>query len=184
MTMTLSGIAGTAGGIFALTGLSILLKPDAVRRAVSAFPRHVWIGRVLMAFALVWVTAIVLRAELGRFTFVKPYLYVLTPVAIGCVGWLLAELLAPRALGGLLLLAANPVLSTARWEDTPWRLAISVAAYLAVISGTFLVVGPHWFRRCFQPALATTRRSAGLGILLLAAGLFFLWLAMGPYHAP
>jgi Sec-independent protein secretion pathway component TatC len=46
-----------------------------------------------------------------------------------------------------------------------------------------LIVGPHWFRRSLRPALATARRSATLGFLLLAAGLFFLGLALGPFRA-
>jgi hypothetical protein len=183
MTINLMGICGLGGALALGTGLVALANPEAVRRVVAAFPRHIWAGRLLAALALVWVAAIVLRADLGRFSFIKPYLYALTPVAIGLTGWLIAELLAPRALGGLLLLAANPVLAAARWQDSPWRLAVVLAAYFGVLAGTFLVVSPHGFRRSLQPVFASPARARTAGFLLAVLGLFYLGLAFGPFRA-
>lgn len=183
MTLNLMAICG-AGGFLALgAGMAALAKPEAVRREVAAFPRRVWAGRLLAALALAWAAAIVLHADLGRFAFVKPYLYVLTPAAIGLTGWLLSELLAPRALGGLLLLAANPVLAAARWADSPWRIAVALAAYFGVVAGTYWVVSPHGFRRGLHPVFATPARARAAGLVLAALGLFYLGLAFGPFRA-
>lgn len=183
MAINLTAICGASGVLALGTGLATLAWPEAVRRGIAAFPRHLWVGRLLAALAFVWTASIVLHADLGRFTWVKPYLYVLTPVAIGLTGWLLSELLAPRALGGLLLLASNPVLAVARWQDSPWRIAVVLAAYIGVLAGTYLVVSPHGFRRGLQPVFASPVRARMAGLLLTALGLFYLGLALGPFRA-
>ncbi|MDZ4198999.1 MAG: hypothetical protein U1E27_06915 [Kiritimatiellia bacterium] len=182
MTLSLSMITFLVSGLFGAPGAFALLAPESARRAAAAFPRHRGAGWILSAVALTIVTAVVLGASLGRFDVVKPYLYVAAPVALVLICWLLGELLAARALGGLLLLAGNPMLVAARWEETPWRLAVVVAAYAAVLAGMVLVVGPHWFRRTVRPALETPIRARMTGALLLGIGLGFLALALGPYR--
>jgi len=135
------------GGVIALIFVPALLAPGFFRRAVMAFPRHTMAGWLLTAAALVWVTLIVLNAPLGRFEYLKPFLYGVAPAAFLITVFLVDELLAPRALGGLFLLAANPVLNIARWHDSPWRLVVTVLVYLMVIAGMILVLSPFRFRQ-------------------------------------
>lgn len=179
--MTLSTAGFIVSGLFGLAGLAILLLPAPTRRMAAAFPRHRWAGRLLSAVALLIVARAVLGTDLGRFNGYKPALYLLTPMAIGLVGWLLEELLAARALGGLLLLGSNPILAAAR-ADTPWRIALSLAAYAAVVAGMALVVGPHWFRRASERTFASQGRAILTGSVALGLGFGFLLLALGPYR--
>jgi uncharacterized protein YjeT (DUF2065 family) len=95
--------------------------------------------------------------------------------------WLMDELLAPRALGGLLLLAANPLLNAVRWADSAWRYVPVVTAYAWVIVGCALMLYPWLFRRWsaqFVEKPGWLRLAGGgkllAGVVLAAAGWSFL----------
>jgi hypothetical protein len=135
------------GGILVVLHLPALFLPGPFRRMVAAFPRHDWSGWILTAVALTWTTLIVLNAPLGRFEHLKPALYIVAPTAFVLVVVFLDDLLAPRALGGLLLLAANPVLNIARWHESNLRLVVTVVVYILVIAGMALILSPWRFRQ-------------------------------------
>jgi len=167
-------------GLLALTGGGIsLLAPARIRAGVAAFPRSVWPGRILAAIDLVWAAYELSLMHLGMFDAWKVHLYWLTPVAIVLCIVYLDELLSPRALGGFLLLLAGPVLDIARWHPSPWRLVVTVIAYLWILLGLTFLLSPWWFRRI---AVFVTGRGDGavritgaikllLGLGLIALGL-------------
>ncbi|MFA7256596.1 MAG: DUF2065 family protein [Kiritimatiellales bacterium] len=166
-------------GLLALSvGLLSLLVPARVRAGLAAFPRSIWPGRILASIDLVWAAYELSRMHLGMFDAWKVHLYWLTPVAIYLCIKYLDELLSPRALGGLFLLAAGPVLAAARWHPSEWRLIITVLAYLWIALGLLFLLSPWWFRR-LVPRIAGTNDTtvrisgaikalAGLGLITLA----------------
>ncbi len=174
-TLTFLGVAGI------LIGGVILWQPGGCRRALTAFPRSRLPGWILSAIGVVWVTWVVQHAALGRFEFLKPVIPVAGLLLFAALVFLMDELLAPRALGGVLLLVANPILMGVRWADSAWRLVPVLIAYFWVLAGCALMLHPWlwgWMLRRFYSTDASFR-TAGWGKLiggaiLLAAGLWHL----------
>ena len=169
------------GFLSALTGTVLWRCPGATRQGLEAFPRAKWAGWVLAAVDLFWVTWVVRHAAVGWFTPYQPLVPVLGVVVFILVVWLLEELLAPRALGGLLLLLANPMLNSVRWHDSAWRLVIVAIAYAWVVVGALLVLYPWFFRRMTAKPLAHPHglrmiaiAKLVVGVILLAAGVAHL----------
>ena len=175
--MFLGWILVLLGGLGALAGLLLLRFPAAVRAGLAAFPRSKWPGWILTAACLFWVSWVIRHAALGRFEGLKPLIPVAAVLVFAGMVWLLDELLAPRALGGLLLLLANPLLNGVRWADSPWRYAVILIAYAWVVAGCALMLHPWTFRRLGErfAGSAGAVRTIGWGkvlggALLLAAG--------------
>ncbi len=164
----------TLGLAVVLLGLhgGLAVVPDKARSLVLAFPRHKWAGRILATIALLWAASLLREMPMGRFEHLKPWLYVITPVTIGMTFAYMEELLAPRALGGLLLLYPAPVLTLARLHESRLSLVISIVAYIMVVKGIALLLSPYLFRKASSRIIAsnTTCRimgSVGVGIDLL-----------------
>ena len=155
--------------------------PGATRKVLDAFPRHKPTAWALTIVDLVWAGKLLYNAPLGRFENLKPLLYILTPVAIVLVGLFVDELLSPRALGGLLLLLAAPMLDTARWHASPLRLVITVLAYALVIKGVVLVVCPFQFRKWVQRLFPDERWCRIWGGAGCALGIVVLLLSLTIY---
>ncbi len=166
-------------GLLALTvgGLSLLI-PARIRAGLAAFPRSIWPGRILAVIDLIWASYNLTLMHLGMFDAWKVHLYWLVPVAIFLCVKYLDELLSPRALGGLFLLAAGPVLNIARWHPSEWRLIVTVIAYVWILIGLTFLLSPWWFRR-LAPWIAgsndravritgTVKALLGLGLIALA----------------
>ncbi|MCS6771003.1 MAG: hypothetical protein NZ740_03135 [Kiritimatiellae bacterium] len=174
--LTLKQAAAFVAVLSVLGGAALLAVPAACRAYVPTIGRHKPTAWALTAIDLLWVAWIINQASLGRFEFLKPWLYLATPLSFYLIIHFVDELLGVRALAGLLLLMANPVLNAARWMDTEWRLVMTVLAYVWAIAGITLTLSPYLWRRWTAPLLATDRRAraAGAGMLLFAAGLFYL----------
>ncbi len=177
MVLTLQHWAWMLGAAHVLAGAAALAAPAAAGRALERFPRNAALGRLFSAIALLASAAIVRGAELGRFAPVKPWLYPAAAAVWVGVVTLMSELLAARALGGLLLLAAQPLLLAARWHPSAAGRFASAFAYVWVVAGLIGVAAPWHFRRA---AAALTRaparlRAAGAGAVLLGA----VFLALG-----
>ena len=182
--LTLNNLALALGAAHGAAGLALWIAPDAVRRALDAFPRSRGAGAVLSAVALAGAAWVVYSGELGRFNAFKPWLFVIGPVAWGLMVWLLDDLLAPRALGGLLLLAANPVMCAARFSPTPESRIFPALMYLWIVAGIALVLSPFLFRRAVRFVWSRAWGPRLLGGLLLAAGLTLVGLAFRGFAPP
>jgi len=135
-------------GTFAIGGGFLAAgAPAMVRRGMEKYPRSVWPGRVLVAVDMVWAAYAVTLMHLGGFDAWKVHLYWIAPVCIVLAVLYLDEMLSVRALGGLLLLAAGPMLNAARWNPSAWRYVITVLTYLWIGIGLFWLLEPWWFRR-------------------------------------
>lgn len=172
-----SGAAALAWGAFALA------KPAAAQGALKAFPRNRWAGWVLTAAACAWAGRIVWGAELGAFQFVHGWVPVLAVLLFGACVWALDELLAARMLGGLMLLAADPVLDGIRWAGGAWEYAMAAVAYGVIVAGALWLLHPWRFRTWAEKLGATAGRWkaaacawAALGAVLLAGAGWTAWM--------
>ncbi len=174
-------IACLIGGALILSGVIGLAVPAGLRRVMLAFPRSRVMAWVLTAADLAWVTWIIHSAYLGRFEVLRPAIYIGAPIAFLLIVFFVDELLAPRALGGLLLLLANPVLNAARWHESAWRLVVTVIAYAWVVAGIVLVLSPYRFRHVAEFVTKTESRCRAAGAIRLAAGAAILFLGLKVY---
>lgn len=173
--LILLGVLGLGAGAF-MAGM-----PAGVRRGLDGFPRSRWPGWLMTSIAVFWVAWVVQHAALGRFEFLKPFLPFAAVALLASVVYFLDELLAPRSLGALLLLLANPLLLGVRWADSAWRIVPVLIAYAWVVIGCALMLHPWLFRRACRRLCATDAavrrlgwvKGAG-GAVLLAAGLWHL----------
>lgn len=178
----MSGLAGISigmGVILAALAAPGVVAPSATRGALARFPRSKVAGRLLAAVVLGWSAWLLWQMPLGRFDTLKPLLGVLAPVAYVLTVLLMDELLAARALGGLLCLIPAPILAVSRECSSPWRLAIVIIAYAMAVKGMALVLSPYLFRKGAAFAAATDTRLRTLcmadvlaGVALVALGVF------------
>lgn len=176
--MTLQWIAIILGMLAMAGGLVGVLRPQLVSRFAEVFPRSVvpaWIFTALCC----WLGAQeALSMNMGFLDAYKKYIYILSPAVFVASVIYMKELLAPRALGGFLLLIAVPILQIARWHESGWRLVVVVLVYLWIVYGLILLMSPWYFRKMYTPFLknealfkATACAKAVLGIVLLLLGI-------------
>ena len=200
--------SAVVGTIFLILGIPLAASPVAAREWLCRFPRDVVWARTLTAIALGWVAwmfvcdgpwdfrpavswlmtrfgpLVPVLQPLLRVEDFRGLLWVLVPVSYVLIIFFMDELLAPRALGGLLLLASSPVLDAARWHSSNLRLLMTVMAYVWVIVGMVLVVSPYRFRRTLAPRLTTESGCRSLGWALFGFGTLVVILALTAYWKP
>jgi hypothetical protein len=174
--MSAAAIIAWILGTFAIgAGLLTVGAPALVRRGMEKYPRSTWPGRILLAVDMVWAAYAVTQMHLGGFDPWKVHLYWIAPVCIFLGCRYLDELLSVRALGGLLLLAAGPMLIAFRFHPSAWRYVIIVLAYLWIGVGLLFLLEPWWFRRIAERVTSTAAlRAGGAFKALLGAGLIAL----------
>lgn len=158
MTLTLLHILEAGLVISLVLGRFMLYDSAAAQRALAAFPRSRPAAWILTAIDLAWVVLIMRGASLGRFDILKPYLPLAGVATFAAIVWGLDELLAVRALGGLLLLLGDPILDAVRWTGGAWPIAAAVLAYILVIVGAVWVLWPWTFRKTHERLTKTPLR--------------------------
>jgi hypothetical protein len=187
--MTLETISLAVGAAYVVAHLPLVAAPGPARKALAAFPRSAWAGRLLSALALAWSALLVKEMPLGWFDAHKDWLYVAGPLAYILVVLFMDELLASRALGGLFLLMAEPVLAAAREPllssvqfHPGWaRLVPVLLAYGWVGIGTALVLAPYWFRKGMERLCGSDSRCRLFGLTGLAIGILLIVLALAVF---
>lgn len=183
--MSLSELSLWIGGIYVALHLPMVVAPQAVLKFFRIFPRNFWMGAVLAAVALVWSALEVNSMPLGNFIgSYKWLLWIIAPVVYGLILMFMNELLAPRALGGLLLLLANPVLSIQCLHASRATWLIAGLAYVWVIAGAWLVLSPYRFRHAVEAACATDRRCRSAGAAGVLMGCLLMGLSMTLFATP
>lgn len=166
------------GAVMVALHAPCLLVTARVRPWLERFPRHRALGIALAAVDLLWAARLLDQMPLGRFESWKPSLYVLTPLVFFLVIYVMKELLAARALGGLLLLVPAPLLRAAQWHPSPLKLLVVLLAYVFAVVGMTLVLSPYHFRK----AAARLTRDAGAtricGFCGVTAGAIFVLLGL------
>ena len=169
------------GAVIVAAYAPCLLAPDRARIWIARFPRGKWPGRILAAVDLGWVTWLLLNAPLGRFEGLRPLLYVAVPLIFLLVVTLMDELLAPRALGGLMVLIPAPLLDIARWHESAYRLVIVVIAYILVVEGIILLLSPYQFRKATAFWIRSNALCRTWGLLGVATGAFVILLGIAVF---
>lgn len=176
--MTVQMMSITVGAVYVLTHLPLVTAPAASRRVLTAFPRNEWAGRILAAIALAWAAVLVKEMPLAWFDQHKDWLYVVAPAVYMLTVLFMGDLLAVRALGGLLLLVADPVMSAARFHPSAARLVLVLLAYGWVGVGTLLVLTPYWFRKTVERLCSDDGRCRLLGAAGIGVGAFLVVLGL------
>lgn len=178
----LGKLAVMIGCTFVVFHLPAVMTPQKTRSWLKSFPRNKPMGFCLSAIAVA-LAAYLLHGSVLVATMpsIKPLVVVLAPVAYVLIVIFLGELLAPRALGGLLLIAPMFLLDTARWHSSPWRLVLTVLAYIWVIQGSALMLSPFLFRKTAEFLSRSDTRLRIAGCLGAAAGIGLLLLSLLEY---
>jgi len=138
---------GLASGLLLVVGHAIALaRPADAMSWAKSFPRSRGAATALLAVAAVWSFLLVRSIDLGEFSPLRNVM-LLGIVAGSILAWIyVPEFLAVRALGMLLLLAAEPLLESAVLREEPTRLLLVLLAYGWVIAGLFFVGMPYLLR--------------------------------------
>lgn len=156
LSLQTTGLA--AGSLLALSHAVGLLDPERTMRAARGFPRSDAAAAVLLSIAAVWSFLLVRSIDLGEFSPLRNTILFGT-VAGAVLSWFFVrELLAARALGMVLLLAAEPLLESAVLRGESTRLVLVVLAYVWAIAGLFLVGMPYLLRDAITWVSANTLR--------------------------
>ncbi len=175
--MSLQWISILLGVLAFVGGMVGLFRPDLVRRFAELFPRSVVPAWVLTALCC-WLGAKeAMHMNMGFLDAYKGYIYLIAPAVFVASVIYLKELLAPRALGGFLLLIAVPIIQTAALSGKPMFQAVVILAYLWIVFGLMLLLSPWWFRKLYKPFLqnsvlfkATAVGKAAVGVVLILLG--------------
>jgi len=176
--MTLAQLSVTVGVVIIAFGVPLVLVPGGTRRLHTAFPRNRMAGAILAAAALVWSAWEVNEMALGGIDAFKPLLWVIGPVLFALVVVYMDDLLAVRALGGLLMLVAGPMLDIQRFHPSHWRWVLAVLAYAWAIKGAVLILAPFRFRHGVEWAFKTDTACRGLGAAAAGFGMFLIGLGL------
>lgn len=177
--MSLQGIAIILGVLATGGGLVGLFRPDLVKRVLELFPRSTVPAWGLMALCCFLGAREALGMNMGFLDAYKKYIYFISPAVFVASVIYMKELLAPRALGGFLVLIAVPILESARWNESVFRLVVVSVVYLWIIYGIVLLMSPWWFRKLSTPLLenealfkVVASGKTMLGIVFLILGVF------------
>jgi len=167
----ISFIAGVI--LLALSILTALLHQSFFAR-LQSFPRSKVTGIILTAIALLWSAYMVNQMTLGELSRFKWLLIILTPLSFYFIIQYLDELLAPRALGGLLMLAPVLMLDAARWHPSSWRYTVIILAYIMILKGIWLMLCPFKFRIWTNAIFASGGKRNAAALLLAVCAVLLL----------
>ncbi len=147
-----------AGIVLILAHAAALLGNDGAIRFARALPRSRAMAAVLLSIAAVWAFWMVKDLDLGEFSPLRRFM--LAGIVAGAVlSWFFVEeFLSVRALGMILLLAAEPLLESAVLRDEPSRLLLTLLAYAWASAGLVLVGMPYILRDVIDWFTATPLR--------------------------
>jgi hypothetical protein len=141
------------GSAFLIAGLLLvilhaigLLKPTQSQAWLRAFPRSKPWGTALLVAATIWSWLLVTNIDLGEFSDWRLRLQIVIPIA-GYLTWrYVDEFLSARALGMLVLLAAEPMLEAAWLRPELSRLLLVVLVYVYIVIAMFWIGAPYVLR--------------------------------------
>ncbi len=177
--MTLQWIAICIGALATVGGLVGALRPELIKRFAGWFPRSTVPAWIFTALCCVLGAKEALGMNMGFLDAYKKYIYILSPAVFIASVVYMKELLAPRTLGGFLLLIAVPILQVARWHESSLRLVVVILVYLWIIYGLMLLLSPWYFRKMYVPFMdnavllkSTAYTKIVLGVALIVLGIF------------
>jgi hypothetical protein len=178
---SLAQVSIITGALICLLYGGLALAPAISGTWLVAFPRSRVAGWVLTVFVISWSGWLLYHSPLGQLDSHKDLIFVLVPVITLMLGFFMDDLLAARALGGLLIIVPAMMLDAARWHDSPSRLVVTVLAYVLVVKGCVLVVAPYWFRKSVERFLSSNESRRGWGVCGALIGLALIGLGVSVY---
>ena len=178
---SLQAAAGVAGIILCLLGAARLALHAPMQKSAAKFQRSRVAGIVLLAIDLVWSFWLVSTMEMGEFSAFRRPLLIAMPIAFFLTVRFVDEFLAVRALGILLLLAAEPLLDAAFFRYEASRLVLTVLAYILIVFGLIWVTMPYMLRDQISWLSKTAGRWRGLHALSFIYGGALIFLALFYY---
>lgn len=171
----LIGFLATAGGLIGI------FKPELIHRFYDVFPRSVIPAWVLTALCC-WLGAKeALAMNMGFLDQYKNAIYLISPAVFIASVFYMKELLAPRALGGFLLLIAVPIVRTASLSGSPLFQILVALVYVWVIYGITLLMSPWYFRKLYEPISSNAAMFKGVACLKGATGITLILLGLFIY---
>ncbi|MEI6809241.1 MAG: DUF2065 family protein [bacterium] len=178
----LSIVSLIVGGAIVALFTPAVLFPEAARKWCGAFPRSVVAAWVLTAVTLAWSAALLYSSPMiAGIPWAQRLAVLLAPVAFILAIFLLDELLAARSLGGLLVLIPRHILDSAMVHDSPWKLAMTLLAYVMVIAGIILILSPFRFRQTAEILMQNNARSRLIGSVGVIVGIVAVVQALTVY---
>jgi len=134
------------GGVMLLLHVVALVASGPMQKEMKEFPRSRLWGTVLITAAGLWFWWLVATMDLGEFSTWRRMLKIGTPIAAVLLWMFVEEFLAVRALGMLVLLAAEPLLESAWMRPEMSRLWLVSIVYVWVSFALFWVGMPYTLR--------------------------------------
>lgn len=174
--MSLQWITILLGTLAVFGGLVGVISPKLIHRFAELFPRSVVPAWVLTALCCVLGAKEAMAMNMGFLDAYKVYIYLIAPIVFIASMAYMKELLAPRALGGFLLLIAVPIVRTASLSGKPFFQVVVALVYVWIIYGLILLMSPWWFRKFYKPFLENERlfKATALGKTAIGIGLVLL----------
>jgi len=176
---TLHGITILLGAIALTIGFIGMFSPDTLKEQMKKFPRSTVPAWILLLLCCFLGAREALHMNMGFLNQYKKAIYLIAPGVFVASVIYMKELLAPRVLGGFLLLIAPPILRIASQSDAPYFQLISALVYIWIIYGLILLMSPWYFRKINQPLLDSPTLfkiamlgKIVLGFVLIGFGLF------------
>ncbi len=135
----------TALVLLAVHGFALMTR-DRTRPWLQTFPRSEMAGVVLITLASIWAFALIAVMDLGEFSSYRRTILILIPIAYVLTLRYVDEFLPVRALGILLLLAAELLIEAAFLRPEVSRLLLVLLAYVWATLGMFYVGMPYLLR--------------------------------------
>jgi len=158
-------------------GLVSLFAPAFTARALVAFPRNVWAGRILCAVGWAWTAwaCHTIGIEVfDRFLKVFPGELILLAVVLTVLTcWWMPNLLPIRGVCALFMLFPGEMFPMIRLAGTTWRIALVVFAYVCLVIGMFGMFYPWRIRQVLTWRAAKPVRVKAFGAVFAALGLLF-----------
>ena len=123
-----------------------LRKPRMVKDWLRAFPRSPKAGFILITATAAWFFILVQVMDLGEFSNWRRTVLIGTPIAWYLTWKYVDEFLAVRALGMLVLLAAEPLLEAAFLRPEISRLFLVTLVFVWIVFAMFWVGMPYTLR--------------------------------------
>jgi hypothetical protein len=157
--------------------VAFLAFTETMKAWVVSFPRNIVAGRMLAAIDMTLVTWLLLSEGFEWVDTHRQLIFIAAPISYFIIVFFMDELLAVRALGGLMLLIPFWILAAAFEHSALSRLLMTTFAYLVIVGGMVLVWSPHLFRRFTGRLLAN--KDAGKVFLLLVSVLGLAMIILG-----
>lgn len=155
-----------------------LFKPASVQSWLRTFPRSKNWGIALVSVAAIWFFFLVAKMDLGEFSNWRQTVLIATPIAWILTWKYVEEFLAVRALGMVVLLAAEPLLEAAFLRPEPAAQLLRVLVYVWIVFAMFWVGTPYTLRDQITWVTAAEKRWRALSLAGVVYGVLLIGLTL------